>query len=189
MPDWTFYKAELGKLVLKSKFERLIHVSAMITELLAEHNIRPIIVGGLGVEIYTMNGYTTYDIDFVMPKNDYFLQVMNELGFHKLGKDWIHHDLGISVEVPSEELAGDLEKIVEVQLESRKIYVIGIEDLIIDRLRAAVHWTSAVDAEWGFRLTKTHFEELNIEYMRLQVSGQAEEKLELERWLAVAGQA
>ncbi len=185
MPDWTFYKAELQQLLLKPKFERMIHVSAIITELLAEYDIRPIIVGGLGVEIYTMNGYTTQDVDFVMRRNDHFATIMQEIGFQQAGKDWVHHDLGISVEVPGEELAGDMKQIVEVSLDTRKIYVIGVEDLILDRLRAAVHWKSLEDAEWGFRLIATYHEELNKEYLRAEVANQPQEQQELERWLSV----
>ncbi|MNW52416.1 hypothetical protein D3C74_299340 [compost metagenome] len=53
-------KEALEQLHDKSKFEKLIQTAAIITELLLPHNIRPIIVGGLSVEIYTLNGYTTH---------------------------------------------------------------------------------------------------------------------------------
>jgi hypothetical protein len=45
------------------------------------------------------------------------------------------------------------------------VYVIGIEDIILDRLRACVHWTSSSDCEWGARLLLTHRTKLDLEYM------------------------
>ena len=61
-------KEALAQLHDKPKFEKLIHTAALITELLLPQGVRPIIVGGLSVEIYTLNGYTTQDIDFVLTK-------------------------------------------------------------------------------------------------------------------------
>jgi hypothetical protein len=52
-------KKELYDLKDKSKFEKMLFSAAILTDLLMQHDIKPIIVGGLSVEIYTMNGYTT----------------------------------------------------------------------------------------------------------------------------------
>jgi hypothetical protein len=59
-------KKELLKLQDKWKFEKMMGAAAIITELLEKEKIRPIIVGGLSVEIYSMEGYATQDIDFVL---------------------------------------------------------------------------------------------------------------------------
>ncbi|WP_157404568.1 hypothetical protein [Shouchella shacheensis] len=33
--------------------------------------------------------------------------------------------------------------------DKQKVFVIGVEDIILDRLRACVHWKSSSDCEWG----------------------------------------
>ena len=100
----------------KTNFEKMIGTVGILTNLLGEVQ-RPVIVGGLAVEIYTRNEYTTVDIDLILP-------------------------------------------------DGMKVYVIGLEDIILDRLRACVHWKSNSDCEWAERLYYLHKESLDIEYMR-----------------------
>lgn len=175
-------KEELSKLKDKDKFERMIQVAGILTELLEKHNIRPIIVGGLSVEIYTQQQYTTYDIDFIINGSQKAGDLLFELGFEKIGKDWIHHEVGLSIEIPDHILAGDYQKVTSVPIaNNRTIYVIGIEDIILDRLRAAVHWKSGEDREWGYRLFYMYFEEIDIPYIESQLKTQ-EEKEEFHFW-------
>ncbi|MCL5780654.1 MAG: hypothetical protein M1119_07060 [Firmicutes bacterium] len=56
------------------------------------------------------------------------------------------------------------EKIVTVE-EGYHIYVIGIEDLILDRVRAAVYWKSSADREWAFLLIISQMEEIDFNYL------------------------
>ncbi|MBW8349815.1 hypothetical protein K0H71_10190 [Bacillus sp. IITD106] len=174
-------KKSLLALKNKAKFERMIHTAAIFTELMEQRNVMPIIVGGLSVEIYTLNGYTTHNIDFVLDGYDIAKNVLDSLGFEKVGKDWIHPEIGISIEIQDNYLAGDYGKVTTVPVGTRKINVIGIEDIILDRLRAAVHWKSAQDREWGYRLYLMYFEDIDSDYMESKLETTAE-KLELERW-------
>lgn len=180
-------KEALEQLHDKSKFEKLIHTAAIITELLLPLGIRPIIVGGLSVEIYTLNGYTTQDIDFVLNGYDLAGEVLISLGFVKMGKNWVHAGLGVSVEIPSNFLAGDYDKITEVSVADRAVYVIGLEDIILDRLRAAVHWKSGESREWGYRMLLMYFEELDMEYIQGQFEHPLEES-EFNLWINEAKQ-
>jgi len=70
----------------------------------------------------------------------------------------------------------------------RHIFVIGIEDIILDRLRACVHWQSSSDCEWGLRMLKVHLESLDIEYMEKMASADHETSLKkLKEWLNEVG--
>jgi hypothetical protein len=46
-------KQKLTALESKSTFEKMVHTAAILTNLLEKKQIRPVIVGGLAVEIYT----------------------------------------------------------------------------------------------------------------------------------------
>jgi hypothetical protein len=159
-------KEALEQLQEKSKFEKMLHTAAIITELVRPLGIRPIIVGGLSVEIYTLNGYATQDIDFVMDGYDIANELLLQLGFSKMGKNWVNGTLGVSIEIPSSFLTGDYDKVTELPVADKTVYVIGIEDIILDRLRAAVHWKSGESREWGYRMLLMYLEELDMEYIQ-----------------------
>ncbi|MCD9026297.1 hypothetical protein [Cohnella silvisoli] len=172
----------LTELVGAAKFERLLQTAAIITDLLMQHGIKPIIVGGLSVEIYTLSGYSTEDIDFVLSGYDKTGEILEQLGFQKLGKNWLHPTVGVSVEVPSNLLAGDYNKVTELQVDDKRVYVIGLEDIVLDRLRKAVHWNSGRDREWGYRLLLMYLEKLELSYMASQFENDSE-RAEFQIWL------
>jgi hypothetical protein len=176
-------KQELYDLKGQGKFERMLYTAAILTELLMQHNIKPIIVGGLSVEIYTMNGYTTQDIDFILNGTEKANEIFINLGFKKLGKDWIHPFLGITLEIPGNHLAGDYNKVTSLPIDNKIVYLIGIEDIIIDRLRSAVHWKSGEDREWGFRMLFMYLEGIDLDYIKSNlVNGKESEEFDL--WLS-----
>lgn len=181
MNGWKSYKNELLAYRHLPKFERMIKTAALLTELLERENIRPIVVGGLSMEIYTLNQYTTHDLDLVLSGRERAGQILSELGFQQLGKNWLHRELGLSLEIPDDVLAGDYNRVTRIPINGRHIYVIGIEDLLLDRLRAAVHWRSHEDREWGYRLLLM-YDDLDLDYITAQLTFK-EEKEEWQEWL------
>lgn len=145
----------------------MVQASAILTKLLEKYNIQPIIVGGLAVEIYTRSEYTTVDIDIVLSRRDLADHFLVELGFSREGRHWYHADLLISIEIPSDMLENATEdKVIELQLNNGyRVFVIGIEDIILDRLRTCIHWKSTADCEWGKRLFLLHYDRLDRNYL------------------------
>src|SRR5690625_3035079 len=161
-------KRRLAKLKGKSKFEKMVQTTAILTGLFANEHLKPIIVGGLAVEIYTRSEYTTSDIDLIFSQRDIADYYLKNLGFISEGRHWYHKDLLVSVEIPDDILKdADHDKVIELELEdSLYVYVIGIEDIILDRLRACVHWQSSSDCEWGKRLIFMHAQRLDMNYLK-----------------------
>lgn len=163
-------KADLRQLEGKSRFEMMTGIVAILTSLVEPHGIRPCVVGGLAVEVYTRNEYTTVDIDLVMTRRDLAHEQLIQVGFEKEGRYWYHPILKIGLEIPDDELKdADKERVIKLNLPGDKyIYVIGIEDIILDRLRACIHWKSESDCEWAYRLYKTHEDRLDKAYIQQQ---------------------
>ncbi|WP_456272476.1 hypothetical protein [Bacillus sp. AK031] len=156
-------KVELENIKDKPKFHKMIEFAALVTEYFSSRGIYPIVVGGLSVEIYTRNDYTTHDIDFVSDGWEQFNELLTELGFIKTQREWYHADAELAVEVPSSHLEGSEDKVIELQLpNNRKLYVIGIEDIIIHRLEGIVekrYPEDDEDYEWAKRMFLIHRDE------------------------------
>ncbi|GGJ70582.1 putative nucleotidyltransferase [Anoxybacillus voinovskiensis] len=177
-------KEKLQSLRTKTSFEKMVQVTAILTKLLEPYRIRPIIVGGLAVEIYTRGDYTTVDIDLIVSDREKAGQLLTQLGFTPSGRHWYHDELFVSVEIPNDMLEdADDDKVIELRLEDGFcVYVIGIEDIILDRLRACVHWKSNSDCEWAKRMFLLHKERLDFTYMK-QLAKKDGTSKQLEQWL------
>jgi hypothetical protein len=179
-------KKELELIKDKPKFQKLLDFASILTSFFEQENIKPIVVGGLSVEIYTRNDYTTHDIDFVSSGWDRFDQVLREIGFIKTEREWYHIEAELAVEVPDSYLDGDYEKVIELQLpNSRKLYVIGIEDIIIHRLEGIFHPNPENDAdyEWAMRMFLIHKDDnIDLDYL-INEAKRTKTYHILEKWL------
>lgn len=128
----------------KDAAERHVLIAAIISEALRQVHQDPILVGGAAVEYYTQGGYSTADIDLVAEGGSDLLQVMEALGFERMGKDFIHPKMKIYVEFPSRRLkTGELAHLLRIG--KKNLRIISPEDLIVDRLCAFKFWQSAID--------------------------------------------
>ena len=150
---------------IKDPLERRLWVLAVITEFLKPSGIKPILVGGGAVEFYTSGGYSTIDMDIVV-NTQLLSAVMAEFGFTKSGRHWYREDIGIPLEAPSEVLAEDQDRALKVEIDDMSIFIIGLEDLIVDRLNAFVHWQSAEDGRWAKHLIGENQSQIDWDYLK-----------------------
>lgn len=128
----------------KSGAERLAALAEWVQGLYPEDTTQAVLVGGAAVELFTEGAYTTGDLDFVgsVPKE---VQLrLRDSGFVRQGRHWIHEDLEVFLEFPATALeAGETSQTIEVL--GSIVRVIGLEELIVDRLAAWQFWRSTVD--------------------------------------------
>ncbi|MEK4031186.1 MULTISPECIES: DUF6036 family nucleotidyltransferase [Bacillaceae] len=173
---------EINKLKSAGKYEAMLKTAAILTKLLAERNVKPIIVGGLSVTIYTQNDYTTRDIDMVSEGYETIANILGQLDFKKDGRHFYNDNIEIAIEIPGSYLEGDYSKVKKIFIDDENyVYLISIEDIILDRLRAAVHWKSLEDREWGFKLLASNFDSLDKQYLFEHCQTQKEVN-ELDDW-------
>ncbi len=166
-----FLKERLSQAAeIDNEIDRRMAVIAVVTRALQSVGIRPVLVGGMAVEFYTAGGYSTVDIDMVASHTSKLETMMTELGFDKEGRHWHNAGLGAFIEMPAPPLAGSSEKVNEVDYDGLPVYVIGIEDLILDRLRALEYWTSEEDGRWAHNLMFIHREIIDWRYLEEQVA-------------------
>jgi len=148
-----------------SPFKKRLYFAGILTKYLEKKKIKPIVVGGNAVEFYTLGSYATEDLDIVAEGYEEMKTLLEEWGFEKIGRLWVNLKLGIEVDIVSDSLAGDYTRISEVEVEKTKVYIIGIEDIIIDRLNAWVWWNSEEDGKWAQQILKLHKREIDEKYL------------------------
>jgi hypothetical protein len=165
------------------KYQAMISTAGIITKLLEEKGINPIVVGGLSVDIYTQHDYATRDIDFVSDGYSVISELLLNLGFHKDGRHFYHKEIEVAVEIPDNYLAGDINKVIRLQIsEETYINIISIEDIIMDRLRSHCLNDNEEDEIWGFRLLLSNINRLDVSYM-FDICEVVKERQTLARWI------
>lgn len=149
----------------------------LLTDRLAEIAIEPILVGGAALELYTAGGYATGDVDLALPNIPEVDAAFASLGFSKQGRFWVRPELDLYFEAPAPAgLPGEDAPRTEIEIEGLRVVVIGLEDLLLDRLRAAVHWRSEEDRRWARRLALLHAESLDWRYVSERAAADAGER-------------
>lgn len=151
----------------ESVLERKLQVLAEMTQRLQAYDVRTVLVGGTALELYTAGAYATADMDLVITDRARAVQVLQQMGFQPHGRHWFHPDWEVAIEIPDTDLAGDYTRLLELQLsDGRVVFCIGVEDLLVDRLNAAVHWMSAEDRRWAKELLREHAVRMDWGYLR-----------------------
>lgn len=168
-------------LALENATERKLAVVSLIDQLVQRLDWRAIVIGGLAVEFWTRGLYSTADIDLYLPHGPAVDDLFAELGFRKEGRHWVLPEHEIFVEAPAS-FPAESEEIVEIGLESgRKVLVLSVEDVVVDRLHQFVSGGHRDVAEQAVALLGTE----GLEYARLiaraSEEGLSEALVELER--------
>ncbi len=139
---------------------RTAAIVAWIQGLFNEPEQAPVLVGGAAVEILTGGAYTTGDFDFVGSVPTSVRNILEENGFNKSGRHWIHEAAQIFLEFPGDAL-DPKERRFQFNAFGFELLLVSIEDLLIDRLGAWDYWKSGVDGVNAFLLFRARRSEID----------------------------
>ena len=92
---------------------------------------------------------------------------MTSLGFSiGEGYTWFHPDTSVVVEFPKPPLLGDISRVTEVKTEYGVAEIIGVEDIILDRLKGREFWQD--NNELPEMMIYSHYESIDFVYLRKQ---------------------
>ena len=151
----------------ESPLKRQLLMVALLTRLLEMMNKRtPVIIGGCALSYYSREVYFTSDIDLAYADREALDTALKSIGFEKGGRYWVHEGLKVVVEAPASALPGQDSPLEVVELgEGLQCSIIGIEDLVIDRLNACKHWKSEIDGEMVELLIRRYRNDLDWSYL------------------------
>lgn len=130
----------------------------------------PIVVGGTAEAFWTgREVYHETDLDLWIAGSldGERKSALKALGFRRVARHWGRPGLEVILEFPGGEFAGDLEKVVEKEVAGRRVAVIGLDDLYLDRLTQATANSNEERVEFLSALSvATHrFDEINWAYV------------------------
>jgi len=114
---------------------RVAALAAWVQSLASSVERKPILVGGAAVELYSGGAYRTGDLDFAGGLERLGEAQLEEVGFRRQGRHWIHEEHQIFLEFPSSGLE-EGESAAVIEIGDYSVVVIGLEELIVDRLAA-----------------------------------------------------
>ena len=123
------------------------------------------LVGGQAVETYTAGQFTTGDIDITTTDQEATERLLARLGFKREGMIWLNEKLAIAVHIVGS-YPTRTEKVRTVEVGPYRVRVVGVEELLIDRLRAAKSRRSGRDAEQALVLFSGFRKRIDLDYLR-----------------------
>ena len=157
--------AEINNKYKNDPVRERLSIASIICEKMKHFANEVVMVGGSAVEFYTAASYMTKDIDFVAKDDLNIKRVMTDLGFKNDGDGiWYHDNTSVIVEFPKGPLIGDDSRTTQVDTGYGIVKIIGIEDIILDRISAVRFWQDT--PEWAEYLLSSHYDEVDLDYLR-----------------------
>ena len=121
------------------------------------------LVGGQAVETYTAGQFPTGDIDVTTSDSATTQKVLKSLGFEEIGMIWLNKKLGIAFHIVGYFAP---EKPGTIRVGPYKVRIVGVEELILDRLSASKFWNIPADYEKARVLYDNFKKQIRLDYLR-----------------------
>ena len=121
------------------------------------------LVGGQAVETYTAGQFPTGDVDVTTSDSATTQKVLKSLGFKEIGMIWLNKPLGIAFHIVGYSAP---ERSRTIRIGPYKARIVGVEELILDRLSAAKFWNIPADYEKAKVLYDNFGKQINKDYLR-----------------------
>jgi hypothetical protein len=121
------------------------------------------LVGGQAVETYTAGQFPTGDIDVTTSDSTTTQKVLKSLGFEEIGMIWLNKKLGIAFHIVGYFAP---EKPTTIRVGPYKVRIVGVEELILDRLSAAKFWNIPADYEKANVLYDNFKKQIDMDYLQ-----------------------
>jgi len=121
------------------------------------------LVGGQAVETYTAGQFLTGDIDVTTSDSAMTQKALKSLGFEEIGMIWLNKPLGIAFHIVGHFAP---ERPRTIRIGPYKARIVGVEELILDRLSAAKFWNIPADYERAKVLYDNFEKQIDKDYLR-----------------------
>src|SRR2546425_4261328 len=148
-----------------NELKRKMLLVGYLSDELSKRGAFVFLVGGQAVETYTAGQFTTGDIDITTTDQEATQRLLTRLGFRREGMIWLNEKLAIAVHIVGS-YPTRTEKVRRVEVGPYRVRVVGVEKLIIERLRAAKSRRRGRDAEQASVLFSGFRKRIDLDYLR-----------------------
>lgn len=141
------FEKRLEKISELPRTKKQIVLAALLAKLFQPHRVSLTVVGGAAVQFHTQAAYVTKDVDAVLigDTREIIEEVMGKLGFKRttMFRHFEHPLFDFVVEFPPSpvEVGGRyISQVALIETPEGPVRVIRVEDIIMDRIIAAVEW-------------------------------------------------
>ena len=160
--DWV---REVNALrAVEDPMERRLGFCAVLTEALGG-DLPPVIVGGHAVEFYSLGRYATSDVDLIVEHKGPIEELLRAWGFTPTGRSWWRADIDVQVDLIAVQVLRSEAYVRRVRVRGRTAYIVRVEEVVVDRLAACVHWQIPEDCEWAAQVTRMNRERVDWTYL------------------------
>jgi len=150
----------------KEEYKKKLLFLGLINRYLGKKKAQLIVLGGFAVQFYTAGEYLTRDVDIACNNRKALKDILIALNFKELGRHYFSEELNLAIESPTAMISNNQqERLTSIEIEGYKVLILGIEDIIIDRLNAFTHWQSLEDGRLAKEMLLLHFEKIDWQYL------------------------
>jgi hypothetical protein len=121
------------------------------------------LVGEQAVETYTAGQFPRGDIDVTTSDSTTIQKVLKSLGFVEIGMIWLNKKLGVAFHIVGYFAP---EKPRTIRVGPYEVRIVGVEELILDRLSAAKFWNIPADYEKANVLYDNFKKQIDMDYLQ-----------------------
>ena len=152
-------------LALRHRPEQTAALAWWLQSLYPDEAVRPILVGGAAMELYTEGAYIMLDLDFVGVVPPPVASDLRKAEFGRLDRHWLHEEESVSIIFHDHKLRTG-ERAVEQLFGDYPVLLISPEDLLVDRLAAWRHRESPTHGIQAYLLYHRKHGPMDLEHLR-----------------------
>jgi hypothetical protein len=113
------------------------------------------------------------DIDLACNNKAPLIKILKALNFEHIGRHYFSNELNIAIEIPTSYILNNQEeRLYIIEIDNYEIPILGIEDIIIDRLNAFTHWQSLEDGRIAKELLLIQYDKIDWNYLESQTQSE-----------------
>ncbi len=155
--------------VLKGELDpltkRIVFMGYFTTEL-EKQGVSPVAAGNYAVELYTSGEFKSEVVEMIAPAN-LAARLFTPMGFVQEDDVWVNSDVGLTAKIIAEDLdEARLQRINQIDVNGLTVYVLGIEDTMIDKLKDFVFNKETDAITWVQEIIEINVNEIDRDYLK-----------------------